>query len=433
MPADGANGTPAIVAKHADEPPVETTEIRALAEAAGYEVVGEVTQARAEDPGSHFGAGKVADLAALADETGARVVVVDGELSPAQTHELQQAMPEGTRVLDRYRLVLEVFGERADTRRGKLQVELARLQYDLPRMREAADEGLLNRSVEKGSPLYDVADRIDRLEAKLDALPDPAEAFRERRREEGFDLVTLAGYTNAGKSTLLHRLADDLDPGDVKPDHPDREATASVAGRLFETLETTTRRATLGGRPVLLTDTVGFVSDLPHWLVESFSETLSEAAAADAVILVADASDPLPEFREKLRVSLDVLDAQVVPREAIVTALNKADLLDADERERRIQAASEIAPAPLPVSAVEGENVDALVGRVRDRLPTERATLEMPTCDDAMAVVSWAYDRATVEDVSYDAGTVSLALVGRPDVVERARAKAEEVRSQTSK
>ncbi len=420
------NGTPAVVARRADDRPVATEEIRALADAADYDVVGEVTQARAEDPGTHFGRGKVEELADLAAATGARAVVVDGELTPAQNHGLQSATPEGVRVFDRYRLVLEIFGEQADTRRGQLQVELARLKYDLPRMREAADEQWFNRSVEKGSPLYDVADRIDRLESKLDDLPDPAEQFRERRREEGFDLVTLAGYTNAGKSTLLRRLADDLAvEGDA---HPDEEATATVADRLFETLETTTRRATLGGRPALLTDTVGFVADLPHWLVASFSETLSEAAAADAVVLVADASDPLPAFREKLRVSLDVLDAQGVGRDSVVLALNKVDLLDRDERERRLRpASSAVTTDPVPVSATEGLNVDALVAAVEARLPTERATVEMPNCDGAMAVVSWAYDRASVEDVSYDGDAVELAVSGRPSVVERARSRAAEV------
>jgi GTP-binding protein HflX len=425
------DGTPAVIAARADDRPVETAEIRALADAAGYDVRGEVTQARAEDPGTHFGAGKVAELAARAEATGARAVVVDGELTPAQNHGLQEAMPDGARVLDRYRLVLDVFGEQADTRRGTLQVELARLRYDLPRMREAADEQWLNRSVEKGSPLYDVADRIDHLEAKLAALPDPAEQFRERRREEGFDLVTLAGYTNAGKSTLLRRLADDL--GVDADAHADETESATVADRLFETLETTTRRATLDGRPVLLTDTVGFVADLPHWLVESFSETLSEAAAADAVVLVADASDPLPTFREKLDVSLDVLDAQGVARESVVLALNKVDCLDAAERGERMAAAAEVAADPVPVSATEGTNLDALVAAVESRLPTERATLTMPNCDDAMAVVSWAHDRATVEDVTYDADAVRLAVSGRPSVVERARSRAESVAPQPSK
>ena len=426
------NRPPAIVAKRCDEPPVDTEEIRALADAAGYAVVGEVTQARSEDPGTHFGAGKVEDLAAHVEESDATMVVVDGELTPSQSHNLQESMPAETRLFDRYRLVLEIFGEQASTKHAQLQVELAQLQYDLPRIEEEGDVQHLNKMLEKGTPLDDVRNRIDRLERKLKELPDPTEQFRQRRREEGFDLVTLAGYTNAGKSTLLHRLADDMhldvdEEASDGPDHSEKDATAEIEDRLFKTLETTTRRATLDGRPVLFTDTVGFIDDLPHWLVESFSETLSEAAAADAVVLVADASDPIEEFREKLEVSLDVLDAQGVPEESIVTALNKIDLLDDEGVERRMEVADELAPTPVPVSTVEGTNVEQVVGEVLDRLPTERATVEMPNCDDAMSVVSWAYDRTWVENVAYGGEVVELSVVGRPEVIERTRAKAESI------
>lgn len=428
------NRPPAIVARRDNEPPVDTEEIRALADAAGYAVVGEVTQARPEDPGTHFGAGKVEELAAMVDETDAQAVVVDGELTPSQTHQLQEAMADSTRVFDRYRLVLEIFGDQASTKRAQLQVELAQLEYDLPRVLESADVQMLNRGVEKGTPLYDLRDRIDRLERKLDELPDPTEQFRAQRREEGFDLVTLAGYTNAGKSTMLHRLADDmeLDPDERSADthdHSEKDATAAIEDRLFKTLETTTRRATLDGRPVLFTDTVGFVSDLPHWLVESFSETLSEAGAADVVVLVVDASNPIEEFREKLQVSLDVLSAQGVTEEAIVTALNKIDLLSEEEMECRIEIAEERVPAPIPVSTVEGTNTDRLVGAVLERLPTRRATVEMPNCDESMSLVSWAYDRMWVENVDYEEDLVQVRVTGRPEVVERMRTKADRIQT----
>ena len=423
MQHESGTGTPAVVARRADAKPVETDEIRALAEAAGYDVVGAVTQARPEDLGTYLGTGKVEELVDYAVEAGAQRVVVDDQLTPGQHTSLGDALPEGTGVHDRYRLVLEIFGEQANTRRAQMQVELARLKYELPRIREQSDEGMLNRRTEKGSRIYDVRDRIDELEGKLDDLPDPAVEHRERRREQGFDLVTLAGYTNAGKSTLLHRLADDL-AMDAEPDHPDRDATAGVEDRLFKTLSTTTRRATLADRPTLVTDTVGFVDDLPHWLVESFSTTLSEAAAADAVVLVVDASDPVEELETKISVSLDVLDAQGVDRERIVTALNKVDLLDDADRERRAAVAADAAPAVVPVSVVAGTNVDRLIDAVRERLPTERAAVTMANCDAAMSVVSWAYDHATVERVAYADETVSLSVRGRPDVVERVRARA---------
>jgi GTP-binding protein HflX len=420
-------GKPAIVAKRTDNGRVDTTEIAALTDAAGYRVADEVTQARAEDPGSYFGSGKVAELAERAADTGAALVAVDGELAPNQTIAIRDRLPDGTRVFDRYRLVLEIFADQATTRRAALQVELAQLRYELPRIEETADLQFLNKLLEKGTPVDGVKNRIAELERKIDALPSPAEQYRERRREQGFDLVTIAGYTNAGKSTLLHRLADELDLAAADPDHPDEDATAAVEDRLFKTLETTTRRATLDGRPVLFTDTVGFVDDLPHWLVESFSETLSEAAAADAVVLVVDASDDPETMQEKLDVSLDVLASQGVDRSNVVTALNKVDLLDEREREQRRQVIGGRAPTPIPVSVTEGTNLGGLVDVVTDRLPTERAELAVPNCDEAMALVSRAYDRATVEDVEYGGETVRLVVRGRPDVVAKLEARAAEV------
>jgi len=431
-------GSTAIVAARADERPVDTDEIRALTEAAGYEVRGAVTQARAEDPGTYFGRGKVADLSARVAEADADLVAVDAELTPRQTTDLREALPARTGVFDRYRLVLAVFADRANARRAQLQTELARLRYDRPRLKERSDVQALNKYVEKGTPLDGVRNRIADLERTLDDLPHPAEQHRAERREQGFDLVTLAGYTNAGKSTLLHRLADDLTlggtgggggPGPHERDtHPDAATeTAVIRDRLFETLETTTRRATIDGRRLLCTDTVGFVADLPHWLVESFSETLSDAAAADAVVLVADASDPPPELREKVEVALDVLDEQGVDESAVVTALNKVDLLDDGALAERREAVADLAPDPIPVSVREGTNCDRLRAAVTGRLPTERADLRLPNCDEAMGIVSRAHDRAVVESVEYGPERVTLSVSGRPSVVEQLRADAEAV------
>lgn len=425
--SDAADGAPALVVKRAAEAPVDTAEIRALTAAAGYAVVDQVTQTRPEQPGSYLGAGKVDALAERARETGARLVVVDDELTPAQAQHLTDATPPTTRVVDRYRLVLDIFADQAETNRAQLQVELAQLKYDRPRIERESDPQQLNIMLEKGTRLDDVDNRIAELERRLEALPAPGEHHRDRRREQGFDLVAIAGYTNAGKSTLLHRLADELSLADVEPDHPDQAATAAVEDRLFKTLATTTRRATIGGRPLLLTDTVGFVQDLPHWLVESFSDTLSESAAADAVVLVADASDPPAAFREKLEVSLDVLAAQGVAPEDVVTALNKIDLLDDRARARRCAIAEELAPTPVPVSVTADKHVAALTDAVAERLPTERTALSLPHCDEAMRVVSWAYDRLVVEAIDYAGASVELTVAGRPEMIERARAKARAV------
>lgn len=420
--------TGAVVANRVDSPPVATQEISALVTAAGYSILDEVTQVRPEDPGTYFGSGKIEELAAAVDRSGAWLVVIDGELTPQQMITIRESMPESTTVLDRYHLILQLFADQATTRQAQLQVELAQLRYERPRIEEDADPQGMNIALEKGTMVDGVENRIAELERKLETLPKQAEQHRERRREEGFDLVTIAGYTNAGKSSLLHRLADEMTRADPAPDQSAKNATAAIEDRLFKTLETTTRRATMAGRPTLVTDTVGFVQDLPHWLVESFSATLSEAAAADIVILVVDISDPIAELEEKTRLSLDVLGAQGVDESSIITAVNKIDAVDQPTRLERLESIREMAPSPIPISVQERENIDELVMAVSDRLPTAEAVLEIPNCGESMKLVSWAYDRTAVDEVSYFEETVRIELRGRPAVVEQAIATAERVR-----
>ncbi|PSQ17197.1 GTPase HflX [Halobacteriales archaeon QS_8_69_26] len=436
---DGREGTPlrepapdvdpkgrAVVARRADPgESADTKEIAALAAAAGYAVVGTASQARPEDPGTNLGDGKVDELVALVAETDADAVVVDNELTPAQTVELEDRLPGRVEVLDRYRLVLGVFAEGAGTERARLQVEHARLRYELPRIKERAGGHRMSKWTEKGTPVQDVEKRIETIERKLDSLPTPAERHRERRREQGFDLVAVAGYTNAGKSTLLHRLADDLDVTDHEPDHPDRDATAAVQDRLFKTLETTTRKATVGDREALVTDTVGFVDELPHELVESFSTTIDEVGAADVAVLVADAADPPDRLRGKVETALSVVANAETP---VVVALNKVDLLDAEELDERRAALADLAADPVAVSAIEGTGVNDLRARVRDALPTETVEVTLPNTDEAMSLVSWAYDHGEVREVEYG-DRVRLSFAGRPGVVERLRGTAADLRA----
>ncbi|WP_327052773.1 GTPase HflX [Halomicrococcus gelatinilyticus] len=423
----------AIIAKRVDSGTADVEELRDLTRAAGYEVAAELTQSREEDPAYQFGEGKVAELVAAVEETGAGVVVFDNQLGPYQTYNLGQELPEGTRVIDRFRLILEIFGQRAQTRKAQLQVELAELRYELPRAE--AKTSLAKREERPGfmglgeydeSREQDIKDQISRIKNELDALADKEADRRERRRESGFDLVALAGYTNAGKSTLLQRLAEDLELGENDELHPDLETTAEAEDRLFTTLGTTTRRAAIDRRDVLVTDTVGFISDLPHWLVESFKSTLDAVYYADLVLLVVDVSEPVEEIREKVVTCHDTLyERNEAP---IVTVLNKIDAVSDEELAEKREALSALAPDPVAISGMEGTNVERLEQRIDDELPDwEHERLVLPMTEDTMSLVSWVHDHAHVEDVTYADDEVLVEFEARPSVVERSRAKASDL------
>jgi GTP-binding protein HflX len=418
-----------VIAKRVDSGDADTAEIRDLAAAAGYRVVDELTQTRTEDAAYHFGEGKVEAIAGAVVEGDATVLVVDNELGPYQTFNIGNKLPDGVRVVDRFRLILEIFGQRAQTRKAQLQVELAELRYELPRAEAKAslakrDErpGFMGLGEYDESRERDIKARISRIRDELKSIERTDQHRREQRRESGFDLVALAGYTNAGKSTLLRRLAADLDVDENEQLHPDLDATAESENRLFTTLGTTTRRADMDRRDVLVTDTVGFISDLPHWLVESFKSTLDAVYRADLVLLVVDVTEPVEEMREKLVTSHDTLyERNEAP---IVTVLNKVDRVEEATVERKRKALSALAPNPVTVSAKTGENLDALCERIHAELPElERERLVLPMNDDTMSVVSWIHDHANVRQVDYG-DQVVIEFEARPAVVEQSRAKA---------
>ncbi|RRJ33628.1 GTPase HflX [Halocatena pleomorpha] len=407
----------------------ETDEIRDLARSAGYRIAGEITQTRTEDPALCLGSGKVDELARLLERTDAGAVVFDNRLGPYQTYNLGTRLPDGVNIVDRFRLILDIFGQRAQTRTAQLQVELAELRYELPRVE--AKVSLAKRDERPGfmglgeydeSREQDIKNRISRIREELTQIEEEEEKRREQRRESGFDLVALAGYTNAGKSTLLRQLARDLAVDENENQHPDLDPTAESEDRLFTTLGTTTRRVDMDRRDVLVTDTVGFISELPHWLVESFKSTLDAVYRADLVLLVVDVTEPIEEIREKLITCHDTLyERNEAP---IVTVLNKIDRVDKEECERKMNALSALAPHPITVSAVEGTGTDELLDRVdRELPPFEHERLVLPMTDDTMSLVSWIHDNARVNDVTYGEQVV-VDFEARPAVVEQSRAKA---------
>jgi len=421
----------AVVAARTATGTPDVDEIRRIAEAAGYEVRGALTQRRPEDPALQFGRGKVAELVDRVEETDADTVVFDNRLTPTQAFELADRLPDGVAVLDRRRLVLDIFADRAGTRLAALQTELAALRYELPRRREARRrelDGELAAHDEDGKRIEDLERRIDEVRRKLEAAATDDADRRDRRREEGFDLVALAGYTNAGKSTLLRRIADgldadgfDLNDGASNEDH---DAVASVEDRLFETLQTTTRRASVGGRRLLVTDTVGLVDALSHEFVQSFHGTLGAVADADLTLVVVDAFDPVDEVRRKADVARESLNAGG----RILPVLNKVDLLDDAAVRRRSDVAAEVFDRePVAISAREGAGLEAFRRRVLGELPTERADLRLPNTGEGMSLRSWAYDRVRVVSESYGSESLSLTVEGNPRAVERVRRRAGEL------
>ncbi len=345
----------AVLARGAD-PAEELVEIRELARTAGVEPVGELAQIRVRpDPRTYVGKGKLEELKQSFGRSGAESMLVDDELDPAQQRRLENLLQ--ARVVDRTQLILDIFAQHARSAEGKLQVELAQLQYNLPRMRglwqhlERLGGGVGTRGPGESQLETDrrlARRRISLLKERLGELHKQRETRRKARRRSETPTIALAGYTNAGKSTLLNALTG---------------AGAPVDDRLFETLDPTTRGFEHEGRRYLVTDTVGFIRRLPHQLVEGFAATLEETLVADLVLHVADASASegvLEEQLQAVNAVLEEIGALELPTELV---LNKVDAVDSLRRRRLANRY----PDALQVSARTGEGLDELRKRIAER------------------------------------------------------------------
>ncbi|HEX6332334.1 MAG TPA: GTPase HflX [Actinomycetota bacterium] len=334
-------------------------ELAALADTAGAVAVARVIQTRQEpDPATFVGRGKLEEIHREVHRTGADAVILDQELSPGQLRNLEEKLK--IKVVDRTALILDIFALHARSREGKAQVELAQLNYLLPRLRgwgEAMSRvgGGVGARFGPGETKLEVdrqhiRRRISKLRKDLKDLARTRDVKRSGRERSGVPQIAIAGYTNAGKSTLLNALTG---------------SDVVVANQLFATLDPTVRRIELPtGRAATISDTVGFVSKLPHDLVEAFRSTLEEVARATLILHVADGSSPeLPEQVEAVRTVLHEIGASRIPE---VVAVNKVDLLDDDARAR---ALARLGGEAVAISARTGAGLERLLQRLEDALP----------------------------------------------------------------
>jgi GTP-binding protein HflX len=358
-----------LIAASPDEP--DLAELRELLRTAGVASMAELVQRRqTPDPDTYFGKGKLDELKRALKEHDANLIAVDDELVPRQERNLEEAA--GVPVIDRTAIILDIFAGHAHSAEGKLQVELAQLEYNLARMRGLwthlerlgagrgvggiGTRGPGESQIETDRRL--ARDRISALKRRLERTKGTRRTMRAERERAHLPTVALAGYTNAGKSTLLNALTG---------------SDAPVAHRLFHTLDPMTRAFEIGGRTYLITDTVGFIRKLPHQLVESFAATLQETIDADLILHVIDASAPEDErlaMMEAVDDTLHEIGADERPR---LVVMNKVDLLDDDAR----RELSFRHPDAVQVSAVTGEGLEDLADAIEGRFLATLRTMDL--------------------------------------------------------
>jgi GTP-binding protein HflX len=396
-----------VYSRDAEDAENSLRELAALAETAGAVVLDGLLQRRPHpDPSTYFGRGKVEELAAIVAGLEADTVIADTELAPSQRRALEDRVK--VKVIDRTAVILDIFSQHAKSREGKAQVELAQLEYLLPRLRGWGESmsrqaggqvgsggaGMGSRGPGETKIELDrrrIHDRMAKLRRQIKGFAPAREAKRANRDRFEVPSVAIAGYTNAGKSSLLNRLT---------------QAGVLVQNQLFATLDPTVRRSsTPDGREFTLADTVGFVRSLPTQLVEAFRSTLEEVGASDVIVHVVDGAHPDPGAQlATVRDVIGEVGARDLPE---IVVFNKADLLD-DDRRLLLRG---LEPDAVFVSARTGEGIDELRQRIADTLPQWDVELDLLVPYDRGDVVSLAHQKARVLDTEYEEDGTRIRLV----------------------
>ncbi len=375
-------------------------ELRRLADTAGFEVVGEVTQKLSHpNPKTFIGTGKVKEVKSITDELMADVILFDDELSPRHQRELEELIREDIRIIDRTALILDIFAQHANTREGSLQVELAQYEYRLPRLTKAwthlvrqagggggrtggtAGVGLRGPGeTQLEVDRRDIRRRIRHLKEELEKVRAHRQRHRSRRKDSNIPIVSLVGYTNSGKSTLLNQLSD---------------ADVYVANKLFATLDPTTRRVELAdGQQILVTDTVGFIQKLPTTLVAAFRATLEEIAEADLLLHVVDVTHPHAMFQaEAVHNTLIDIEAEGIPS---IPVLNKIDRLSDPEG---AQLALDSYPNAVAISALKGDGIEELLRVIKIRLYESYESIQVEIPYNLGGLISLFHKEGLVDQV----------------------------------